>query len=354
MNECPQCGRKIRYSGLCLQCQKENKEKAILSLDEAGLAEKTAEVLESGFDEDLCRLLIRLRDINTEKLAEAAWEQREFDCPEVFKDASDELTALMTAELMRDDLDCLSADEIQSCLAYRGGETVENVFRELEKNPRDWRSKLHVDPSYYANYGGWTFGEDGKTIKTAFDKCFRIVESTAEEKAQSPIKLAMPAEGICSDCGCKYINILELDGSDERLSFLGIDGKVTVKCCPNCRPFDDGGFCRYDGKGGAEIIPSKGYGSPVEDNDWVDELAEKNFALGGEVSVYFPCDWDTGSAVGGFPFWIDDCIIKTCPDCGKLMTYLAQIGGDVLGYEGNTYVEICKDCRVAVSFYQQT
>lgn len=64
--------------------------------------------------------------------------------------------------------------------------------------------------------------------------------------------------------------------------------------------------------------------------------------------------YGSGSAVGGFPFWINDCIIKDCPDCGKPMICLAQLGEDVHGYEGNVVVEACRGCRVAAVLYQQT
>lgn len=91
-NQCPQCGRKIYFEGLCLKCREENKQKEILALDESGLTEKIAEVTKDGFDEKLCLLLIRLRGINTEKLAEEAWKKRELTLPAVYNDASEELT----------------------------------------------------------------------------------------------------------------------------------------------------------------------------------------------------------------------------------------------------------------------
>lgn len=357
--QCPQCGRTMRFEGLCNVCRIENEKKAILALNDEELAAKTAEVYTNGyFDEDLCQRLINLRSINTEKIAEYAWEEREFGVPEVFKDASDKVTAEMIAELDRDDLDSLEANRLLTCLAHKGGDTVLKAFVELEKNPREWRKSLHVDPSYYANEGGWTYNKDGELIRTAFDKCFPIVKGTPEQRAESPVKIVTKADGACPDCGTKYINIIDIDGRDKRLEFLGIDGRLAVKCCPNCAPFGDGQFCRYDLNGGSEVIPSKSYGSPVDEDEsgWAHELADNAFMLGEQAeSLYYPCDWDQNcSAVGGFAFWIQDCIIKDCPDCGKPMMYLAQIGEEPLGYEGNFYIEICRECRTAAVLYQQT
>ena len=35
---------------------------------------------------------------------------------------------------------------------------------ELERNPRPWRKGLYVDPSSYAQIGGWTFDKEGQKI----------------------------------------------------------------------------------------------------------------------------------------------------------------------------------------------
>lgn len=355
MYKCPQCGRNIPFEGLCNKCKIENEENAILALNEKELEEKTAEVIADGFNEALCKLLIRLRGVNTEKIAEYAWDHRKLDCPEVYKDASDKVVNEMIAELQKDDLKSITANKLLCCLAHKGGETVRKAFIELERQPKAWRKGLYVDPSYYANEGGWTYGKDGELIKTAFDKCFPIVKGTSERRASSPVKLVTKADGVCPDCGCKYVNLIEIDGRDERLRFLGTDGILSVKLCPNCAPFTEASLCRYELDGTSEVISTKSYGTPVEDNDWIDEVTDNTFTLGDRAnSVYFPCDWDTGSAVGGLAFWIQDCIIMNCPDCGKPMMYLAQIGEEPLGYEGNFYVEVCRDCKVAAVIYQQT
>ena len=359
-NQCPQCGRAIGFKGLCLKCRIENERNAILALNDEELAAKTAEVIADGFDDDLCLRLIALRNINTDKIAEYCWENREFGLPEVFKDASDKVTEEMIEELFEDDLDSMDANRLLTCLAHKGGEAVLKAFTELENNPRRWRQKLYADPSYYANSGGWTFKkEDGKLIRTAFNKCYPIVKGTPEQKAESPVKLVTAAEEKCPDCNCRYINILELDGKDKRLEFLGINGTLKVKCCPNCDPFQEAQFCRYDLNGNSEVIPAKGYGMPMDEDDvsnWLDKAEENTFILGEQAqSIYYPCDRDFSvSAVGGFADWVQDCIIKDCPDCGKPMTYLAQIGEEPLGFEGNFYVEVCRDCKIAAVLYQQT
>lgn len=354
-NQCPQCGRIIRYNGLCAKCRTENEEKEILALSGEELAAKTAEVISNGFDEDMCCKLIRLRGINTEQLAKAAWEKRRLNFAPVYKDASESITSEMIAELLRDDTDSRTANNLLVCLAHRGGDTVLKAFRELEENPREWRKKLYVDPHVYANEGGWTFDGNGKVTETVFRKCYPVVRKTAEEREKSPVKLITPAEGTCTGCGTNLVNLIELDGRNERLKFLGIDGKIALKSCLNCIPYNEDGFVRFDLNGWSEIVPEKCYAEEADEPNWTDELTENTFALADSpMPEYFPFSWDTGSAVGGFPFWINDCIIKDCPDCGKPMICLAQLGEDAHGYDANVIIEVCRECKVAAVLYQQT
>lgn len=353
-SKCPQCGRTIRFQGLCLKCQKENEEKEILEMSAEEL-EDAVDELADDYDEDRCRLLIRLRGINTEKLARTAWEDEELDFPPVFKDAPDDVVSEMIDELMEDDLGSRKADKLLSCLAHKGGEAVLNAFRELEENPRDWRKKLYVDPHVYANQGGWTFDKDGKVTQTVFRTCYPVIGKTPKMREERPVKLVTSADGVCAGCGSRLVNLIELDGRDERLKFLGINGKLALKSCLNCVPFNENGFVRFDLNGWSEIVPEKCYAEQADDPDWVDDLTENTFALADKtMPEYFPFDDGTGSAVGGFPFWIDDCIIKDCPDCGKPMICLAQLGEEAHGYEGNIVIEICRECNVAAVIYQQT
>ena len=54
---------------------------------------------------------------------------------------------------------------------------------ELERNPRPWRKSLYVDPSSYAQIGGWTFDKEGQRIQLNFDTCYPMVKGTAGEKS---------------------------------------------------------------------------------------------------------------------------------------------------------------------------
>ena len=52
--------------------------------------------------------------------------------------------------------------------------------------------------------------------------------------------------------------MLVLDGRDNRLKFLGLDGILTATCCPHCVGFLQGpAFNRFTLNGGVEVFPSK-------------------------------------------------------------------------------------------------
>lgn len=54
------------------------------------------------------------------------------------------------------------ASELMCCLAMQGDDRALETLLELEKHPRPWRKNLYVDPSIYAQCGGWTFDKEGQ------------------------------------------------------------------------------------------------------------------------------------------------------------------------------------------------
>lgn len=363
---CHQCGREIYFDGLCVQCRAENERAEILAYSqqeiEVKIEEICAELIALKELKDKSHIFIKLvnyRDINTSKIAKTAFDNYVFYPRELYKDASDDIIKAMIATLQKDDIGELTAGHILLCLATHGGKAVLDAFLELEKNPREWRKKLYVNPSFYATYGGWTYDENGKYIETQYNRCYSMIKGTEAEKQNSPVKIAIKTDEICKSCGCQMLNIMEIDGGDSRLKFLQIDGVIKAKCCPNCFTYSDGYFSRYTLDGKSEIICDTDLSTQenyLSDKD-IGELIGNTYALGNTpVPLRYAADWEGGSSVGGFAFWIQDCEIKTCPDCGKPMKYLAQIQWDTVldGMEGNAYIEICTDCKVIAMLHQQT
>lgn len=363
--KCKQCGRKIYFDGICVQCSAENERNEILELQQTQMDEIVdricAEIKETGrLDkmESQFTKLVNYRDIDTAQIAEAAFQKEVFQPYIIYKDAPAPIVKKMIDLLFNDSTDSRLAGDILLCLATRGGDDVLQAFFELEKNPRPWRKKLYVDPSFYATYGGWTYDENGVYREINFNKCYPMIKAGAQEKEHSPVKIGTKTDEACPHCGCRMVHLMELDGRDSRLGFLGIDGVIKAKCCPNCVGFSDGDFCRYTVDGESEMIAGEDFCTEnyLEESD-IDELAGNTCVLGGEpVPLRYAADWEGGSSVGGFAFWIQDSEIRHCPDCGKPMQYLAQIQWDTVleNMEGNAYIEICKDCRVMAILHQQT
>lgn len=363
--KCKQCGKEIYFDGACVSCCAKNERDRILMLSSAQLHDavnqicneiKSKKELES--TRDLFTHLVNYRDIDTSLIAETAFQNELFYPCEMYKNAPGYVIKEMLEVLMSDDTDPRMAGDLLLCLAVYGGADVFNAFWELERHPRKWREKLYVNPSFYATYGGWSYGSSGKLINVNFDKCYPMVKGTLEQKENSPVKIGIQTGEKCPHCGCRIVNLMEFDGSDPRLDFLEINGVIKAKCCPNCFVYSSGDFCRYSVGGESQILSG---GDHCEEDylkdEGIDELAGNTYILGdAPVPLRYAADWEGGSSVGGFAFWIQDCEIKLCPDCGKPMQYLAQIQWDTVldNMEGNAYIEICRDCKIIAVLHQQT
>lgn len=81
-----------------------------------------------------------------------------------------------------------------------------------------------------------------------------MVKGTTSEK--SPVRIGRAREDTCPHCGGRMVDMLVLDGRDERLKFLGLDGILTATCCPNCVGFLKGpAFNSFTLDGGVEVFP---------------------------------------------------------------------------------------------------
>ncbi len=366
---CKQCGARVAYYGdFCADCREENDRQEILQMSEAELAAKIDYVcaniqqLENQDNDEiryLCEMLIDYRNINTSRLAELAWEHGLTYYQTIYKDAPPQVVEEMLNRLRQDDLKPWDGCKLLLCLAEAGGPAVHQAFWELQQQPRSWSRQLSTTPAVFATYGGWSFDSQGRWTPTNFAECYPLVKGTAAEKAESPVKIALPAgEGeICEHCGTPLVNLLEIDGRDPRLAFLGLDGVVRAKCCPDCLIYAiDDPFCRYQLDGGSQPLPFKSYndGSNISAEEFA-EMVSNTYILGpGPVSPRYAADWYRGSSIGGVAFWWQGPEIKTCPECGKPMMYLAQIQLEDIWekIEGNAYIEICRDCQILVVLHQ--
>ena len=235
---CPSCGTPLGYQGLCWKCKCEQERQVALAWTLEQIAEKQRNLIQNiqrladmedpeftDFWQLLgCRDAIPLEIQRAALAAEVFWpSELYYRAPEDVRDGL--IHALLSTE------NSSEASNLMCCLAFQGDEKAMETLLELERNPRPWRKGLYVDPSSYAQIGGWTFDKEGQRIQLNFDTCYPMVKGTSGEK--SPVRIGRARKDTCPHCGGRIVDMLVLDGRDERLRFLGLDGILTATCCPN-------------------------------------------------------------------------------------------------------------------------
>ena len=138
---------------------------------------------------------------------------------------------------------------------------------------------------------------------------------------------------------------------DERLAFLDINGKIKIKYCGSCLPWEEFIYCKYEENGESIVINRDGGSGDFIEDEILNEV--KPYVISSRrVSKVYCTEWDK-SSIGGAPTFIDDANYAKCPECGKKMRHLAQLGEECTG-SGIIYVQICKDCQMAATLYQQS
>lgn len=368
---CPGCKTALGYEGLCWRCKAEQERKRVLEWTEKQVENKQKNLAENiqGISNykspewtDFWNLL-RYRNAITPAIQRAALAAGVFEPAELYYHApKDVRDGLMNALLNTDN--CNAEDELMKCLAMQGDDKVLDTFYEMEKKYQTGQSGEHINPMLYVHWGGWSFDKDGRRIPLTYDVCYPIVKGRKGEK--SPVRIAQVRQDTCPHCGGKMADMLVLDGRDERLGFLNMDGIFTAVCCPDCVKFlDDAAFNRFTLDGGVEVLPSKLFnGSEKRECSIGPEdyqaLAENQFILADKpVPLFYGSGIDVNNdenTLGGFGNWVQDCSYTSCPDCGKPMKYLAQIQWETLwdGSEGTLYIEVCPDCRIVSMQHQET
>ena len=341
---CPRCGTPLGYEGLCWKCKCEQERNAALAWTPEQVATKQRNLIQNiqrlaeMEDPELTDFwqLLSYRDAITPEIQRAALAAEVFWPCEIYYHAPANVRDSLIAALLKTE-DSHEAGNLMSCLAFQGDDKVLETLLDLERNPRSWRKGLYVDPSNYAQIGGWTFDKEGQKIQLNFDTCYPMVKGTTGEK--SPVRIGRPREDACPHCGGRMVDILVLDGRDERLRFLGLDGD-----------------------GGVEIFPSELFDGAEKADCYVrpedyKALTENPFVLGrAPVPLFYGCASEDVNTVGGFGNWVQDAEYTACPHCGKPMKYLAQIQWDTVFdcAEGTLYIEFCPDCQIVSMQHQQT
>lgn len=215
--------------------------------------------------------------------------------------------------------------------------------------------KLYVDSDVYAEEAGWTFDSKNEYIKLTYDKCFSF--ELGKTKNENGTFIARKRGEKCPHCGCELVDILVLDGRDERFAFLGLDGIITASCCPNCVTLSEGISNRFTLDGKSEILEYDGTDENYYSDEYLNAMAENRLVISEkERPLFYGAFNNDVNTIGGFANWVQDWEYRECPECGRKMKYLAQIHWDTIEdcVEGTLFIEICPDCKIITMFHQQT
>lgn len=371
-HKCDKCGVELGYKGLCFKCKAEEERNKTLALTDDEIKEiinkYVKDLKEKNVDKELLNGiyiydLIAYRNIDLKDIAKKALKKKIY-YPEVFYYKASEEIRDELIKRIRATKDYSEGANLLSCLAMQGDDVALDCLYDFEMNPREWRKKLYVDPSVYAECAGWTFDNEKKRQILNFDKCYYLDKAQSkEEKEQSPIIIASLRDDNCPECGCRNIDMAIIDGRDEKLKFIGVDGIIKASCCPNCVTYNIT-YSKYDLKGGSDILPfnkeSENYYASEENYIEEEELTSmhnNNYILSkNEVPLFYGAFDDTLNTIGGFANWVQDWEYMKCPICGKKMKYLMQIHWHTIESmaEGTLFIEICTDCNITAMLHQQT
>ncbi len=363
---CTICNRAIGYAGVCWKCKAEKERKEALSLTETQIQERQTYLIEHlqelGRRDDPADKYfwdcLSYHGVISKDLQRAAVKEKLFYPAEIYYQVPEDVRDELIKCLMSTD-NSMDASHLLCCLAMQGDNKALDALYELKKHPKKWRNELYVDSDVYAQEGGWTFDELGRRQLINYHKCYSIEKKSTGDKA---VVIGKLREDKCPHCGGKLVDILSVDGTDKRLTFLGVDGKITATCCPSCVMYVTPTYSRFELDGSGEACFPYADLNENEENYMLDENYKQLENNGLELSekerplFYGADDWEAVT-LGGFAHWIQDCTITKCPDCGKPMRYLAQLSWESImndSSEGTLYVEVCPDCKVVSMHHQQT
>ncbi|MDR2771230.1 MAG: DUF4240 domain-containing protein [Clostridiales Family XIII bacterium] len=358
---CVSCGREQGFEGTCYFCRVKAQRERYQEIPDdelpACVSAIAGDIKSIGtFKETYYSFLglLSCRDINTAKIAQAAFANGVFYPPQIYRDAPadvrDGLIRLLDAP------DCEEANILLQCLAEIGDDAAAEAFRRFDAAPPPWREKLRVNASEYLQCADRAPDENGKIVPLYFEPCYEFVENRAP--GQSAAWIGGRLQEFCAHCGCELVDLLVIDCDSEQLAYLGLSGMgtISVPICPNCA-----GKCIIrcvpGGRGKPEIVESF-FDENYFDADALARLTSGRLSLSAEpMPPYFNFCPQEVATVGGRGNWVQDPQFADCPDCGRRMKLFAQLAWDRLlddFAEGTLYVEICPECRIMAVIHQQT
>lgn len=253
-------------------------------------------------------------------------------------------------------------DHMLRALAWIGNDTVQKAFQAWKEKPPDWTRQLHVPPHRYADQAGWTLTQQGNRRELYSTTCHPLVPPTDGRAVPDLVRIGEEAEEACPWCQHPLIVCLDLNLSQQALSFLNISGKrLRILTCHICTCFG----CVYatvdwNGEATWHKENQKPDYLPEDSSGW-DSFPSNPLAYSGTPRHALQgSNWllpgVAFSQLGGHPTWIQDAEYPPCLECGSPMFFVGQLSNeDFQEYgEGIYYIFLCKTCKIAATTYQQS
>lgn len=325
-----------------------NKADAIRLMD---IASKARLAGKDDFAEEIAKSLATLTTFGLDPMLKAWISRNDYWPAIIFRNAGPEIRDAVVKAL---DAESTNANHALSALAWIGDAVVQERFRQWDKENPPWRKKLYIPPSEYSTVAGWELTSGGRR-NLFYKDCFAIKPAISEP--DKTVKVMEVTNLACPWCSRKLVNLIELDLSDDRFRGLHLRlPKLPVLTCDACTCFgvvyasvgQDGEAHWAHENQRPEILPD-------------DPLSWKESSWGGvRVALHQrraieAVDWmePTVSQIGGLPSWVQDVEYPKCPDCHRVMSFIAQIDEAAFGSDGIYYGFLCSNCMMTATTYQQ-
>lgn len=276
--------------------------------------------------------------------------QRDVDYPLIlFRDSSADTSAALIDRLTRGDWK--TPYLLLGALMWCGDVTAQQQLATWIANPPDW---WKPDSNKVSLQAGWELTADNQRRDLYFRTCYALVPQAEPTSTRAFV----PLDQACRRCGQPLEHMLDLDLTDPRLDFLGLEGeRLRVLNCRWCVRWDHF-YAQADYYGLAQwklfYLPNPLRTTPGEYIPFPNMLG-----LAAAPRNPYEANWDLRehghSQVGGFPTMIDASDFPECPVCHQTMMCIGQVKTSDMGDgDGWTYAFLCAGCQITATSYQQT
>ena len=247
-----------------------------------------------------------------------------------------------------------------SALAWIGDSAVCLNFQQWRREPPLWTAILELSADQHTLDAAWHLRADGSRRELALPDCLELVP--AEEgggHGAGPVRVIAPHEESCSGCAAPLVSLFDIDLTDPRTAFLGLDGsRLRIATCPACLPYSAPLLTEVDLEGRSVWSPANEPPSFV--GDQLGALPAERLVLGEPqptpVAARPFASGGPASQLGGHPSWHQEPEYPLCPECGEPMPFFGQVHLADLGepVDGIVFAFLCAPCGRAATLYQQS